>query len=303
MLRRSWFGLLLSCLLAAAGVLLLILVSQPQSTWLFPESAAVLSLILVLILVIFAVIFLLIRELLRRIWLAGAEQMRRKAVGEHQRFLKRLDHELKNPLTALRAGLASLTLTLKDEDQRRIVQTLADEAQRLSRLVADLRKLSELDALMLDLQPIQVNELCRNITNLVDDRCSALDRRVEMECGADDGKHALLIGDADLLVLVVHNLLDNAIKYTRQGDTITLGVTLEQQELGISIRDTGIGIPEEEQALVWEELYRGRNAAGIRGSGIGLALVKAIVERHNGRVELQSRLGVGTQVSFWLPLT
>ncbi len=66
--------------------------------------------------------------------------------------------------------------------------------------------------------------------------------------------------------------------------------------------DTGIGIPFNEQALVWEELYRGKNASGIQGSGIGLALVKAIVERHNGHVSLESKVGAGTLVNLYLPL-
>ncbi len=302
MLKRPWFGLLLSLLLGVAGLTLLILVSVPDTPLLFPESGGVISLILILILAVFAAMFLLMREALRRVWQAGAEQMNAKALGEHQRFLKRLDHELKNPLTALRAGLASLTLTLRDEEQRQIVQTLADEAQRLSRLVADLRKLAELDTLLLDLQTIKVNEFCRNLNALVEDRCASLDRRVEIGCLPELGGEPLLIGDSDLLLLAVHNLLDNAIKYTQRGDIIGLKIALESTELTITMSDTGMGIPENEQVLVWEELYRGKNATGIQGSGIGLALVKAIVERHNGHVSLYSNVGTGTLVTLYLPL-
>ncbi len=302
MFRQSWFGLFLSFLLGAAGVILLLLVSLPDIPLLFPESTAVLGLICGLLFGVFAAIFLITREVLRRTRQSGVEEMRVKALGEHQRFLSRLDHELKNPLTALRAGLASLALTLKQDDQRQIVQTLADEAQRLSRLVTDLRKLAELDAVTLDLQPIPVAELCRNICALVEERCAGLQRRMEMECPAEQDRRQSIVGDADLLLLAVHNLLDNAIKYTGDGDKISLGIALEQHDLIIFIRDTGIGIPEDEHELVWEELYRGKNASGIRGSGIGLALVKAIVERHSGRVDMQSRLGAGTRVSLILPI-
>jgi two-component system OmpR family sensor kinase len=269
---------------------------------LFPESGGVISLILILILAVLVALFLLIREALRRMWLAGAEQVTAKALGEHQRFLKRLDHELKNPLTALRAGLASLTLTLQEAEQRQLVQTLADEAQRLSRLVADLRKLAELDTVMLDLQAIRVSEFCRNLTALVEDRCASLDRSVEVGCLPALDNEPLLIGDSDLLLLAVHNLLDNAIKYTQRGDIIGLKIALASSELVITMSDTGIGIPFNEQALVWEELYRGKNASGIQGSGIGLALVKAIVERHNGHVSLESKVGTGTLVNLYLPL-
>lgn len=302
MVRRQWLGLLLSFLLGAAGVILLIIVSLPDAPLLFPESTGVIALILVLILAVFAAIFFLVRDVLRRVWQAGADQMQSKALGEHQRFLSRLDHELKNPLTALRAGLASLALTLQEPEQRQIVQTLADEAQRLSRLVTDLRKLTELDVITLDLQTLRVDELCRNISALVEERAASVKRRVETECVPEIERQPMLVGDADLLLLAVHNLLDNAIKYTRDGDQIMLGIDLETEALIISITDTGIGISEQEQPLVWEELYRGKNASGIPGSGIGLALVKAITERHGGHVELQSRLAKGTKVSLHLPL-
>lgn len=302
MLKRSWLGLFLSLLLGMAGITLLFLVSVPDAPLLFPESGGVISLILVLILAVLIALFLLIREALRRVWLAGAEQMTAKALGEHQRFLKRLDHELKNPLTALRAGLASLTLTLQDAEQRQLVQTLADEAQRLSRLVADLRKVAELDTLMLDLQAIKVSEFCRNLMALVEDRCASLERQVEIGCLPEIDDETLLVGDSDLLLLAVHNLLDNAIKYTQRGDLIGLKLALASTELSITLSDSGIGIPENEQLLVWEELYRGKNASGIQGSGIGLALVKAIVERHNGHVSLESQVGTGTLVTLYLPL-
>jgi len=302
MVQRQWFGMLLAFLLGAAGIILLVIVSLPDAPLRFPESTGVIALILTLFLAVFAAIYVLVRELLRRAWQSGGDQTRLKAMGEHQRFLSRLDHELKNPLTALRAGLASLALTLREDDQRQIVQTLADEAQRLSRLVTDLRKLAELDVVTLDLQTMPVSELCRDVSALVEERCISIDRRVEMECLPEFERQPMLVGDADLLLLAVHNLLDNAIKYTQNGERITVGFGFDAAEMVVSVADTGIGIAEHEQSLVWEELYRGKNAKGTPGSGIGLALVKAIVERHNGRVELQSTLGAGTKVSLYLPL-
>lgn len=303
MFRRSWVGLLLSFLLGMAGIILLFLISLPDTSLSLPDSTSIISLIVILILLIFVAVSLITREVLRRVWQNGFDAMRVKALEEHQRFLNRLDHELKNPLTALRAGLASLALTLKDEQQRQIVQTLADEGQRLSQLVTDLRKLAELDAVTLDLQPISVDDLCRHFSALIEERCAGVNRQLHIGCPPERDEHPLIvIADTDLLLLAVHNLLDNAIKYTRFGDEISFSVVTEQEKLLISVRDTGIGIPVSEQDLVWEELYRGKNAAGIRGSGIGLALVKMIIEHHNGFVSLQSRLGYGTLVTLSLPL-
>lgn len=302
MLHRRWVGLALSFLLGVAGLVLLILVSLPDTPLLLPKSAGIVGLILLLLAAVFAAMFLLIREIIRRIWQEGVEQMRIEALAEHHRFLRRLDHELKNPLTALRAGLASLALTLVEEEQRRIVHTMADEAQRLSRLVTDLRKLAELETTPLDLQMIDVVTLCRDISDLVSDHFVSHNRTVRFECPTLQVSSSAVTGDPDLLLLAVHNLLDNALKYTRNGDTITVSVALEEDDLLIQVADSGVGIPEAEQALVWEELYRGKNAASISGSGIGLALVNTIVDRHDGTAELTSTVDVGTTVSLRIPL-
>ena len=97
------------------------------------------------------------------------------------------------------------------------------------------------------------------------------------------------------------NLLENALKYSRPGDTVELRASEIGANIVIEVADTGPGIPEEEQPHVWEELYRGEAGRGIPGSGLGLALVRAIAERHNGRVSLRSRLGQGTVFSLHLP--
>jgi two-component system OmpR family sensor kinase len=108
-------------------------------------------------------------------------------------------------------------------------------------------------------------------------------------------------GDPDLLLLAVHNLMDNALKFSRPGDTLELHAFEDGAEIVIEVADTGPGIPEDEQPHVWEELYRGVGGRGIPGSGLGLALVRAIAERHNGRATLRSRLGQGTVFTLRLP--
>jgi two-component system OmpR family sensor kinase len=109
-------------------------------------------------------------------------------------------------------------------------------------------------------------------------------------------------GDTDLLLLAVHNLLQNALKFSRPGDTLELRAFEDGTDIVIEVADTGPGIPEDEQSHVWEELYRGEAGRSIPGSGLGLALVRAIAERHNGRVNLRSRLGQGTVFSLRLPV-
>jgi two-component system OmpR family sensor kinase len=108
-------------------------------------------------------------------------------------------------------------------------------------------------------------------------------------------------GDRDLLFLLFHNLLDNALKFTQPGNTIELRAFEDGSKVVVEVADTGPGIPEKEVPLVWEELYRGENARGVPGSGIGLALVRAIAERHYGQVSLRSRVGQGTVFTLHLP--
>ena len=109
-------------------------------------------------------------------------------------------------------------------------------------------------------------------------------------------------GDPDLLFLAVHNLLENALKSSRPGDTVELHASEDGTSLLIEVADTGPGIPGEEQPHVWEELYRGEAGRGVPGSGLGLALVRAIAERHNGQVSLRSRPGQGTVFTLRLPV-
>jgi two-component system OmpR family sensor kinase len=100
----------------------------------------------------------------------------------------------------------------------------------------------------------------------------------------------------------MHNLLDNAIQYTQPGDTIEIRAYEDGSTVVLEIADTGPGIPEAEVPHVWEELYRGEGARGTPGSGLGLALVRAVVERHHGQLGLRSRVEQGTVVSMRLPI-
>ena len=109
-------------------------------------------------------------------------------------------------------------------------------------------------------------------------------------------------GDRDLLFLAVYNLLDNALKFTRPGDIIEVRAVENGRTVTVEVADTGPGIPEDELPHVFEELYRGQRARGTEGSGLGLALVRAIAERHRGMVTVRSREGEGTVFTLHLPL-
>jgi two-component system OmpR family sensor kinase len=229
-------------------------------------------------------------------------QVRAQMADERRRFLQRLDHELKNPLTAIRAGLANVVNDSAAATQDLALASVEAQVLRLSRLTADMRKLAELEARPLERVPVDVAELLQEAITLAQERPGASERKLALTLPRAPWPVPNVLGDWDLLFLAVYNLLDNALKFTRTGDTVEVRASEAGAFVTIEVADTGPGIPNEELPRVWEELYRGRGARGIPGSGLGLSLVRAIVERHDGQVTMRSRAGQGTVVRMRLPV-
>lgn len=243
-----------------------------------------------------------VHRLLKRTRRASLAQAQAQAADDRRRFLQRLDHELKNPLTALRAALANLAEAPTEAPRREALTGVESQAQRLSRLVADLRKLAELEARPIEHAPVDLNGLLEEALALARERPEAATHHLNLVLPRAPWPLPTVTGDRDLLLLAVHNLLDNALKFTRPGDTVELRAFEDGATVVVEVADTGPGIPEEELGHVWEELYRGQGARGTPGSGLGLALVRAIVLRHGGQVSLRSRVGQGTVVTLRLPI-
>jgi two-component system OmpR family sensor kinase len=231
-----------------------------------------------------------------------ATDVRAQAAEERRRFLQRLDHELKNPLTAIRAALANVTDGLAATAQQEALASMETQVMRLSRLTSDLRKLAELETRTLDRAPIDIAELLQEAVALAQERPGAAERRITLTLPQAPWPVPNVLGDWDLLFLAMFNLLDNALKFTRPSDTLEVRASEDGAFVVVEVADTGPGIPREELHRVWEELYRGQGARGIPGSGLGLALVRAIIERHGGQVTLRSRAGQGTVVTMRLPV-
>jgi two-component system OmpR family sensor kinase len=234
---------------------------------------------------------------------ARVADVRAQAAEERRRFVRRLDHELKNPLTAIRAGLANLCNDQGPSVQQEALDSVEAEVLRLSRLTADLRKLAELETRPLERAPVDVAALLREAVALAKEQPAAEARTLTLTLPQAPWPLPAVLGDWDLLFLTVYNLLDNAIKFTGPGDTVEVRAAEEGAFVIVEVADTGPGIPPGELESVWEELYRGQSAQGIPGSGLGLALVRAVVERHGGQVSLRSRAGHGTVVRVRLPAT
>ena len=205
----------------------------------------------------------------------------------------RLDHELKNPLTAILAATAP-----GDDEASALV---AAQARRMGVLVTDLRKLADLSSAPMERELVDLEEAARDAVEAA--RSSVGDARsFTLVFPTAPWPLPRVVGDADLLYSAIQNVVFNAVKYSGEGDSIEVRASQSENSVSIEVADTGIGIPEAERQSVWAELARGSNAAGRSGAGLGLPLVRLVIERHGGHVRLTSRQGVGTSVVLTLPL-
>jgi two-component system, OmpR family, sensor kinase len=262
--------------------------------------------------------------------IALGEERRQQEISR-RRFIRRLDHELKNPLTGLRAALVNLKSLLSNEwvDQTSVMvedfpkkietslqqgavwpeasRTLTDaeyQIERLSRLVAGLRKLAELEEIPLETSQVNLADLLEDTAGAVCSLPAYADRKIQMVIPRVPWPLPEILGDRDLLELAFYNLVENALKYSSQDDTVEVRAVEDGRKVQIEIADNGSGIPSEDLPRVFDELYRGSNARGLEGSGLGLALVRRVIERHGGEINVRSRQGEqqGTIFRVVLPI-
>jgi two-component system OmpR family sensor kinase len=230
-------------------------------------------------------------------------ETQREAARMRRRFLGQLDHELKNPLTALRAEIAYLSEGSQVEDYSTALEDMSGQVERLGRLVSDLRKLAELEEVDLDKSPVDMADLLGEVMEAAQGHPGYEGRTVRLLLLQDPWPLPSIQGDRSLLWLACYNLLDNALKFTPPGAAIEVRAFEAAPWLIVELVDNGPGISEEDIPHLFEELYRGENARGYPGSGLGLALVKAIVSRHQGTIHVRSRPEQGTIFTMRLPIT
>jgi two-component system OmpR family sensor kinase len=229
-------------------------------------------------------------------------RQRWRAANNRRRLLQRLDHELKNPLTAMRAAVANLSASDRGNEPAGALRSIEEQVVRLSRLTGDLRKIAELEAHAVKRVPIDLTELLEEVMEVVREQPQAAHRKLALHIPSAPWPLPTIDGDRDLLILALFNLLDNAIKFTAAGDVIDLRGREDSGWAVIEVADTGPGIAEDDLQLVWQELYRGQHSRGIAGSGLGLSLVKTIIEKHGGSVTIETRVDQGTVVRVSLPV-
>ena len=230
--------------------------------------------------------------------LEQTDETRRKLVADFA-------HELNTPLTNVIAYLETLIMVEEEggmDGQSRLsfLKVAHDEANRLAHLARDLETLTKLEAgnLVMDRQVVDLSRLAVELARRIFPRAErqSLEVFTDIEPGGD------VVGDQMRLEQVGMNLLENALRYTKDG-SLTVSVACTEKGVTLGISDTGIGIPEHDLPNVMDRFYRvdASRQRATGGSGLGLAIVGRIVHRHQGRITIDSTLGEGTTVSIWLP--
>ena len=232
------------------------------------------------------------------------EETLRESEQGRQRFLRRLDHEIKNPLTGLRAALVNLQESGNSAERQRASENAGRAVERLTRLLTDLRKLSDLEERPIERILVDVPDLLDDVVEAARELPSYQGRNINLLIPKVPSPFPSVTGDRDLLVLAVYNLVENALKFTSAHDWLEVRALEDGKAIVIEVADSGAGISSEDQTKIFEELYRGTNAKSTEGSGLGLALVNRIVALHGGVVAVRSnqRQPRGTVFTVRLPV-
>ncbi|MEI6043177.1 MAG: HAMP domain-containing sensor histidine kinase [Chloroflexota bacterium] len=222
-----------------------------------------------------------------------------KSFKSQKQFIADSSHELRTPLTVIRGNLDLLKRNPDPKNQAESLGAMERETARMQRLVQDLLLLAQADAKQtIELLPLQLDTLVLDV--YMNTRVLADARHQTLKLGHFDP--VMLDGDADRLKRAILNLVDNALKYTPEGGTITLALYKGKKWARVVVADNGPGIAEKDQALIFDRFYRVDKARsrGSGSTGLGLAIVQHIAEAHGGRVTLESEEGKGSTFNLWL---
>lgn len=225
------------------------------------------------------------------------------AFDTQRRFVADSSHELRTPLTVIKSNIHLIRQTTDPAERADLLSVTDAEVSRLNRMVNDLLYMAQMQAghdVKPILKPVELDSLLLDVYARA--RPLALLKGQKLSLVHED--IAATMGDRDQLQHLLLNLLDNAVKYTGDGGTVTLGLWTDQSWARIEITDSGPGIAEQDLAHIFDRFFRTPDARQTErnGSGLGLAIVKSITESHAGKIEVYSRLNEGTTFRLWLRL-
>jgi signal transduction histidine kinase len=215
-----------------------------------------------------------------------------------------ISHEFRTPMTTIRTSAELISIYLKGQNiknellvQKR-VDIITKEIDRIVELMNVVLTISKEDSGKTSYHPtiLDLKTICREV---IEESFTEIDINIKMIC---TGNNFLVFADKNLIIYSISNLLDNAIKYSKNSKNVTLNVISTESDCKIQVLDYGIGIPKQDQNKLFNTFYRASNTDGIQGTGLGLYIVKTFIEKNNGTVTLESEIGKGTMVTLKFPL-
>ena len=217
-------------------------------------------------------------------------------------FIANVSYELRTPLNAIIGFAEILTNQYFGELSSRQLdysRGILDSSHRLLSLINDILDLATIEAgyMTLETQEVDIHTLMSSVLSLTRERARKQNLKLDFDCPTDIG---VLVADERRLKQALFNLISNALKFTPPGGTVTLAARRIADRIALIVADTGVGVPREDQARIFEKFERGSPNARHSGPGLGLSLVKSFIELHGGTVEMDSRPGSGTTVTCYL---
>ena len=235
------------------------------------------------------------------------DQMRKslkEELAKRSRFLMAVSHDLKTPLTSIEGYIEAISDGFAEDPAilKRYIEIIADKSKVLESRILELIDFVKMETgeWQLKQEDIPLRELLSDITRIYRDDALVLNREFDHEI--DLAEDVRIAGDRNLISRALENLFSNAVRYTREGDQIFLRAFQDNREITIQIEDNGPGIDEEELKLIFDPFYRGTKSRREQGFGLGLSIVRSIIQAHNWHIEVHSKPAQGTIFSIHIPL-
>lgn len=218
-------------------------------------------------------------------------------------FIATISHEFKTPLTSIMMGtdiLADEGMGLLNEEQKQFIQAIREDSERLTKLVNDLLELTRIESgrAVFKFQEYAVCDIIECSIKPFYQLAEQQDKQLYFNC---EDKMPQVSADFEKITWVLNNLISNALKYTNAGDEIIVSAIEKEDRVFVTVKDTGRGIPEEYIGQIFEKFVQVKDADfEVRGTGLGLAVVREIIQAHSGEIWCESRLDVGSSFTFTL---
>ncbi|MCQ6273837.1 HAMP domain-containing protein [Bacillus sp. V3B] len=219
-------------------------------------------------------------------------------------FIANVSHELRTPIAMMQGYSEAIVddIAQTDEEKKEMAKVIYDESLRMGRLVNELLDLAKMESghFNLSIEEIEIKPFLDRINRKF--QGLAKDKKITLLFNRENGEEFFEF-DPDRIEQVLTNLIDNAIRHTPEGGSVTIIERSDQRGLRIEVQDNGSGIPEEDLPFVFERFYKADKARtrGRSGTGLGLAIAENIIEAHHGMITVQSKFGQGTTFSFFIP--